>query len=77
MIPRRSTVVKQTPEKPDTAQPDVGSTVAALVQMLVDAGIQPGKIKASLTKAAKPGNLVALEECLVTLPRAFAASRRR
>jgi hypothetical protein len=69
--------VKQTPEKQGQTQPaDVGSTVAALVQMLVDAGIQPGKIKASLTKSAKPGNLLALEECLVTLPRAFAAARR-
>ncbi|GGD16452.1 hypothetical protein [Aureimonas glaciei] len=68
--------MKQTPEKPEIAKADVVSTVAALVQMLADAGIQPGKIKASLTKAAKPGNLIALEACLVTLPRAYAASRR-
>lgn len=69
--------MNQTPEKRSQAQQsDDMSTVAALVRMLVDAGIQPNKIKASLTKAAKPGNLIALEECLVTLPRAFAAPHR-
>ena len=65
--------MKQSPEEPVQAPAsDVAMTVSALVQMLVDAGIQPGKIKASLKKSAKPGNLVALEECLVGLPRSFA-----
>ena len=69
--------MKQPPEK--VGQPlasDIAMTVNALAQMLADAGIQPHKIKASLTKSAKPNNLVALEECLGTLPRRFASQRR-
>ncbi|BDA85333.1 hypothetical protein Sa4125_28750 [Aureimonas sp. SA4125] len=57
-------------------QDDVHVTVGALVQMLINAGIQPGKIKGSLTKSAKPSGLVALEECLATMPRTVAGARR-